>query len=206
MMKTINSAPIRQNWLVGLLLLCSCAVAATDQSRIQYKREPGCKLELVLTEIEQVASVSRRLGPSLSALAQYCPGPLGELADVAKRAAEQPDRAKRSFLLAQAANQILSANCQTEQPMVAASTLQPRCPGPANLGLDKPLAPLKDLDAGSYLFILAIQKRLFETYRDQINLSALERILETMILSGALEGCEASQQGCSDLPTVHASP
>jgi hypothetical protein len=192
--------------IVGVLFLYTIVVGAEDSQHPQNKTDSRCELEAAHTEVnQQVEAVSRRLGPYLSALAKYCSGPLGnDLAKIAKQAAEQPTRAQRSTMLANAASKILSTDCRTDQPLAAASNIHTRCPGPDLVGLHRNIAPLKDLDVGSYLFILAVHERLYETSLRQNNLRIHRRYLQNMVLSGALEGCKA--RGCSDLPTVYITP
>jgi hypothetical protein len=193
-----------QALVLCVLLLSTFVTAAIDQP--QNSPASRCELRTALDEVhQQVKAMSKRFGPYIRALLKHCSGPLGnELANTAKQATEQSSRVQRSVMLAKAASINLSSDCSTDQPTAAASTIQPRCPGPSRVGLHRNISPLKDLDAGSYLFILAVHKRLNEAPLKQNDRALLIRYLENMVLSGALEGCKA--RGCSDLPTVYVTP
>lgn len=141
-----------------------------------------CELGQALVEIEALP-MEQRLLPSLRALASHCAGGLGELAQAADQAQASGDRAQRAALLAEAASLALPSGCSTNQALEPATALLWPCPPPEELHLAEAL--LKDLDAGSYLFVLAARARL--NAQQQLDADS-ERLLQIILLSAAIEG------------------
>jgi hypothetical protein len=146
MMKALQYAFPYRALIIYIVLLCTLVVSAEDQQHPQNNPASRCELMTALDEVaKQVEEMSKRFGPYLRALVKHCSAFLGdELANAIKQAAGQSTRAQRSAVLAKAASKILSSDCRTDQPVAAASTIQPRCPGPSQLRTHKIKSPLKD--------------------------------------------------------------
>ncbi|MHB8874288.1 MAG: hypothetical protein ACYC8T_11425 [Myxococcaceae bacterium] len=141
---------------------------------------PPCAASLAkgLPSLEKLP-MAKRLGKSLELLARSCPAELGELAPAAAKAARLP-RAKRAKALAEAAK--LAPPCRTDTPAAPAGALLRTCP-PAKLTLAEEVG--RDLDAGTYLFVVAASQRLETAGAFD---AAAERVLSTLVLAAALEG------------------
>jgi hypothetical protein len=123
----------------------------------------------------------------LEELAKACPAMLGSLASVAKNASELR-RPERSALLAKAGYIELKGDCTAPEPLKPARALEKKCPLVSALKLGKDT--LEHADQGSYLFAVAVQRRLAS---NQAFVPAAKSLLETMLDTAAVEAKEAAK-------------
>lgn len=159
--------------LLLAVVLSGSAPGATDPAA-------ACRtaLERGVAKLEKLAP-PKRLAASLDLLATACPKQLGALAKTASKA-KALRRAERAKALAAALEG--AAPCATDAPAAAAGALLRECPTEKLV-----LAPEvgRDLDAGTYLFVVDVERRLnkFGAYGE-----AAERVLSILVLGAALEG------------------
>lgn len=165
--------------LLTSLYISSCATTNGDSKQAAVAQ--GCHFAAQLKLVEAVP-VEKRMSPSLKALAVACPQTMGDLAATAAQAATLQDRNARAQILAQAAIMALPSGCSTTNALVSAKSLQWGCPAPADMQLADAL--LNDLDAGTYLFVLASRARLQGA--EQLDKDA-QRVLKNLLLSAAIE-------------------
>jgi len=164
--------------VLALLLAASLSASAPDAGTPEPHAACRVALERGVSALEKLPS-SRRLAASLELLGRACPRELEGLANAASQASRLR-RSERAKLLAQAA--AAAPHCTTELPAAAAGALLRLCP-PAKLELAEEVAQV--LDSGTYLFVVAVSRRLdaagaFGT--------AAERVLSILVLNAALEG------------------
>lgn len=114
-------------------------------------------------------SPKNRIRRALELVASACKGPLG---DAAAKAAKL-ERSKRAVALAAA------ATCKVPEPAAAAESIAAECP---DSELQGPV--LRDLDAGTYAFIVALRLQVKGT-------ADAELVLSQLALAAALEGEKA---------------
>lgn len=131
----------------------------------------------------------QRVKPVLTGLEFACPEVLAELGEAAGQA-KSLDRHGRATLLAQAATEALPPACSTTDPLSPAASMVWSCPPQDKLELAEPL--LQDLDAGTYLFMLAVRARLANA--DKLDEDA-KKLLDTLVMAAALEGETAALNG-----------
>ncbi|MFH1811946.1 MAG: hypothetical protein ABIJ09_24625 [Pseudomonadota bacterium] len=178
--------------LVALAALAACATAPRTESVADPA--PVCNFESGLRAVE-AAPVELRVTPALAALAQACPGVLGNLAQAADQARQLP-RAERARILGEAASQALPPACATTSPGAPASSVSWGCPPPEPMRLEAQL--LADLDAGTYLFAIAVRSRLAGA--QQLSTYSV-KLIDNLILAAALEG-EAARTGVRTTPPL----
>jgi len=129
----------------------------------------------------------RRVTPALAALGTGCPAVLGALGDAAVTG-QALDRDDRAAMLAAAAADVLPPACAAPTPVAPAASITWSCPPPEGMVLADQL--LGDLDAGTYLFAVAVRARL-----DGANAldDSAKRLLDNLLLGAALEGEQARQ-------------
>jgi len=132
---------------------------------------------------------AERVKPVLTGLEFACPAVLAELGEAAGRA-KGLDRLGRAALLAQAATEALPPACSTTNPLSPAATMVWSCPPQDKLELAEQL--LQDLDAGTYLFMLAVRARLANA--DKLDDDA-KKLLDNLVMAAALEGEAAALNG-----------
>jgi hypothetical protein len=137
-------------------------------------------------KLEQIHPM-RRLVPALRAVGAHCQGAVGTLA-LAAREAGEVGMPRRAVLLAAAATQYLPPTCATPDPAGPALEVSHACPPPDAFSLAEPL--LMDLDAGTYLYALALREQLGRAGALD---DAVDRVLATLVLAGALEGEQRRQ-------------
>lgn len=176
------------SWSKGRLLFTNeagrifCIAEPLDPTLKTFpaRSEPCAEqLRAQVSRIER-GPMERRVVPVLDALAAACSAELGSLGEAAKNA-RALDRAGRVELLARAAEKALDPTCRAPVAIAPAETIAAKCRPPAKLAL----APgvLRDLDAGTYLFALAVFDRIGKSGGE-----SAQRIIDTLILAGALEG------------------
>lgn len=142
-------------------------------------------IEQALSRVERVPP-ARRAPAALAELARVeCLGALASAAGTSARA-KRPVRARA---LAKAAAPELPASCLAKDPTASALTLSERCPAPKDLAPSR--GALRDLDAGTYLFVLAAHARLSAS--GELGSHALQ-LLNNLLLGAALEGEAARGQ------------
>lgn len=182
-------------FLVRLSLLISLfsSSCATSKNSSTQPAPESCTFAAQLKLVEAVP-VEQRMLPSLKALAESCPQTMGDLAQAATQAQAQADRAKRAQILAQAAMLALPSGCSASNALAPAASLQWGCPAPPEMQLADAL--LKDLDAGTYLFVLASRARLQGA--DKLDKDS-GRVLQNLLLSAAIEA-EMARESAGEKP------
>ncbi len=138
-------------------------------------------LHRALGEVEKMHT-SRRLAPVLAAVGERCQDALGPLA-IAAQTASESGMPRRAVQLAAAAAPLLPPTCVAEDPAGPALEPSHACPPPESFALAEPL--LQHLDAGTYLFALALREQLGK--RGVLD-ERVDQLLSNLVLAGALEG------------------
>ena len=139
----------------------------------------GRALEQALRGVERVPP-PKRAAAALAGLSRVeC---LGALATAARGAAKA-ERPVRARVLSRAAAEELSASCLAKDPAASALTVAEPCPAPRDLAPSR--GALRDLDAGTYLFVIAAHSRL--SAAGVLTPDALQ-LLNNLLLGAALEG------------------
>lgn len=177
-----------------MLVMCcaaSCSTTAGSRTAGTGSGEAGSgscaeQFKAALPAVEGVEPI-RRVTPALAGLGNGCPGVLGALGDAAVTA-QALDRDDRAAMLASAAADVLPPACAAPTPVAPAAAVTWSCPPPEGMVLADQL--LGDLDAGTYLFAIAVRARL-----DGANAldDSAKRLLDNLILGAALEGEQARQ-------------
>lgn len=141
-----------------------------------------------LEAVEAVEPIDR-VRPALAGLGTACPEVLSDLGEAAA-AAQDMERPVRAARLAQAASLSLPPACTTANPLAPAATVVWSCPPQDKLELAEAL--LQDLDAGTYLYMLAVRARLANA--DALDANAV-RLLDNLVMAAAMEGERAALEG-----------
>jgi hypothetical protein len=168
---------------LGLLLLClgtwGCTKGAPSPAAPAARCQQGLAKDARAVEGHDP---SRRLRPVLGSLAAHCEEALGPLAVAAAQAVELGWRRRAQFL-GEAALTWLPEGCASATLDGSALEAAATCPAPEDFALAEPL--LSDLDAGTFLFTLAVRARLEAPGPLQ---ETTDRALSNLVLAGALEG------------------
>ena len=175
----------------SLLLAAGMFACTTTHKKTTQAQGERCTFSAQLKPVEALP-MEQRLRPALVAMSLACPETLGDLAQAAAKAAGIEDRSQRAQVLAAAASLALPSGCSASNPLAAASSLQWGCPAPQEMQLAEAL--LKDLDAGTYLFVLASRARLQGSGKLDKDAGAL---LKNLMLSAAIEA-EVARETAAD--------
>jgi hypothetical protein len=176
---------------LALVLLTGCATARTGTDADPPE---SCDFAPGLAAVETVPT-EQRVGLALRSLGDACPGRLGPLALASTQASTLP-RAERARVLGEAASLALPPACASSTPGAPAASVAWGCPPPPAMALSPQL--LEDLDAGTYLFALAVRSRLDGANRLDANAT---KLIDNLMLAAALEG-EAARGGATGTPPL----
>ena len=182
---------------LGLALLAAAAStssgsarrgSSSTSARAEAPAECADGFKQALSAVESYEALER-VKPALAGLSFACPAVLTDLGEAASKAKEL-ERPERAAALAQAASLALPPACSTTAPLSPAATVVWSCPPQDKLELAEQL--LQDLDAGTYLFMLAVRARLANA--DALDESA-KKLLDNLVMAAALEGEQAALNG-----------
>lgn len=191
----MNAAALASALLAAWLSVVGCATTASGRGGSAGGGDPtgeggvatcGDQLRAALPAVESVAPI-RRVRPALAGLGASCPEVLGALGEAARIASEL-DRDDRAAALAAAAADALPPACAAPVPTAPAASITWSCPPPGGMVLADQL--LADLDAGTYLFAIAVRARLDGGNKFD---DSAKRLLDSLLLGAALEGEQARQ-------------
>ncbi|WNG19198.1 hypothetical protein [Cystobacter fuscus] len=185
------SALVLGVWLVGALPPGASAEVARGAEPVAPEVLARCHadMERVLGEAARFGSVQRRAQALLAGLSTACGEVLPERLREGAGMAASARRAERSRRLLEAARGVVPEACLASEP-ARAREVEALCPPPEDTLFVRPLPD--SLDAGSYVFALAVRARLRE--RGAYDARA-QRWVAEFLLRSALDGEAEAPRG-----------